>query len=102
MQQVDVHIQGALTLSCFALCPTLLFSCQQRLPAFREPDLRWWQTRRVAAAGASSRQELAVLEQRLTLEEVAHFRHASTDRCSACCLWLSSHAKLIFASSSVA
>ncbi len=46
----------------------------QGLPAFSQPDLRWWQRRRVAAADATTIAELRHLERRLTLEEVAHFR----------------------------
>lgn len=44
------------------------------LGTFHEPSRRWWQPRRVAAANKKERAELAELEGRLSLEEVAHFR----------------------------
>lgn len=62
----------------------------QGVPAFREPDLRWWQRRRVAPADAASSAELQHLEHQLTVEQVSHFRSAATDRSavlqSSCCL----------------
>ena len=44
------------------------------LGSFHEPSRRWWQQRRVSAASKAERAELAALEARLSLEEVAHFR----------------------------
>lgn len=44
------------------------------LGSFHEPSRRWWQQRRVAAASKAERAELAALEARLSLEEIAHFR----------------------------
>jgi hypothetical protein len=46
----------------------------QGVPAFREPDLRWWQRRRVAPADAAGVAELQRQERQLTVEQVSHFR----------------------------
>lgn len=77
--------QAALWVSfpCFMLrlrCPVqhLSLAHLQVLPAFREPDLRWWQRRKVVAADAAALAELSVAEARLTVEQVAHFRCAAS------------------------
>ena len=62
----------------------------QGVPAFREPDLRWWQRRRVAPADAASSAELRHLERQLTVEQVSHFRWAATDLGSPAVLLLPS------------
>ena len=45
-----------------------------RFPSFHEPQLGWWRRRRVPKADKADEGELAALEHRLSLEEIAHFR----------------------------
>ena len=47
-----------------------------RLHSFQEPNRRWYQRRRVHTADAQDVRALRTLEERLTLEEIAHFRAA--------------------------
>ena len=52
-----------------------------RFASFHEPRLGWWHRRRVPKADKADISELAALEARLSLEEIAHFR-------AGVCLWL--------------
>lgn len=45
-----------------------------RVPSFHEPQLGWWRRRKVPKADKADISELAALEARLSLEEIAHFR----------------------------
>ena len=51
-----------------------------RFASFHEPQLGWWHRRKVPKADKADISELAVLEARLSLEEIAHFR------AGVCCL----------------
>lgn len=42
--------------------------------AVQEPGRRWWHRRKVRKAAAEELKRLQALEERLTVEEVAHFR----------------------------
>jgi len=57
-----------------ALLQALYAKARASLGTFHEPSRRWWQRRRVEAANKKEHAELAELEDRLSLEEVAHFR----------------------------
>ena len=45
-----------------------------RFASFHEPRLGWWRRRQVPKADKADISELAALEARLSLEEIAHFR----------------------------
>ena len=45
-----------------------------RFASFHEPRLGWWHRRKVPKADKADISELAALEARLSLEEIAHFR----------------------------
>ncbi len=55
-----------------------------RYPSFHEPQLGWWRRRRVPKADKADEGELAVLEDRLSLEEIAHFRAGKCPDCMLC------------------
>ena len=52
-----------------------------RFASFHEPRLGWWHRRKVPKADKADISELAALEARLSLEEIAHFR-------AGVCSWL--------------
>ena len=52
----------------------LYASAHASLPSFQEPNLRWWQRKKIASAGHAEVDELARWEAVLKLEELMHFR----------------------------
>ena len=52
----------------------LYASARAHLPSFQEPNLRWWQKKRVSAAGRAELDELSHMEAGMKLEEIVHFR----------------------------
>ena len=51
-----------------------------RFPSFHEPQLGWWNRRKVPKADKVDEGELAALEDRLSLEEIAHFRAGAPEK----------------------
>ncbi len=66
-----------------------------RFPSFHEPQLGWWSRRKVPKADKADEGELAALEDRLSLEEIAHFRAGKCAGYRSCCMEgsLLSHAR---------
>ena len=62
--------------SAASACPLQALYARRaaRYPSFHEPQLGWWRRRRVPKADKADEGELTVLEDRLSLEEIAHFR----------------------------
>ncbi len=56
-----------------------------RYPSFHEPQLGWWRRRRVPMADKADEGELSVLEDRLGLEEIAHFRAGADPKMDFLC-----------------
>ena len=51
-----------------------------RFPSFHEPQRGWWNRRKVPKADKVDEGELAALEDRLSLEEIAHFRAGASEK----------------------
>ena len=56
-----------------------------RFASFHEPRLGWWHRRKVPKADKADISELAALEARLSLEEIAHFRAGVLLECQPLC-----------------
>ena len=80
---------------CDSLLQALYARRAARYPSFHEPRQGWLRRRKVPKADKADDGELAALEDRLSLEEVAHFRAGEHSdgaigqaRVQRCCSWV--------------